>query len=273
MASRLFETVVRQVDKGRAPKLRRAGWKALYGMLGRFWRDDDWRFMNYGWLPPEGAPGFALPPEEEPERPFAGLYHHVADGLPLEGARVLEIGSGRGGGARYVGRAYAPAEVVGVDFAPASVALAARLAADTPNVRFEAGDAEALRFGDASFDVVLNVESSHCYGDQAAFVNEAVRVLKPGGWFGWADMRSRSGAAEADRLFDRPDLLLRRAEDISPDVVRALDAADGRKRERIGRVRLARRFMSEFSGAKGSLLYRGLKSGDVVYISRRFQKR
>jgi len=272
MTSRLFERVLREVERGRAPGLRRRGWRLLYGLLARYWRDPEWRFMNYGWLPPAGAPPLELSADDEADRPFIGLYDHVARGLPLEGARVLEIGSGRGGGARYVARYFGPAEVVGVDFSETAVTLARRLNSDTPNVHFETGDAEALAFPDVSFDVVLNVESSHCYGDMAAFVREAERVLKPGGWFGWADMRSKGMVADTDRLLARPTFALERAETISPDVVRALDAADARKRASLERIRFARRFMREFSGARGTILYRGLKSGEVVYLSRRFRK-
>jgi len=78
--------------------------------------------------------------------------------------------------------------------------------------------------------------------------------------------------ADTDRLLARPTFALERAETISPDVVRALDAADARKRASLERIRFARRFMREFSGARGTILYRGLKSGEVVYLSRRFRK-
>ncbi|MGZ0189141.1 MAG: class I SAM-dependent methyltransferase [Alphaproteobacteria bacterium] len=272
MTSRLFVCVLRALERGRAPKLRRSGWKLLYGVLGCFWRDDDWRFMNYGWLPPESAGPLALEPADEPDRPFIGLYDHAARGLPIEGARVLEIGSGRGGGARYVARYFDPAEVVGVDFSAAAVALSKKLNADTPNLTFKTGDAEALPFPDASFDIVLNIESSHCYGDVAAFVRETARVLKPGGSFSWVDMRSDAMVQDTDRILLHADFRLDRAEILSADVVRALDAANDRKIGRIARIKFLRRFMTEFAGTKDSLLYRGLKSGKVVYLSRRFQK-
>lgn len=59
---------------------------------------------------------------------------------------------------------------------------------------------------------------------------------------------------------------------LSAGVVAALDAAEARKRERIGRARLMRRFMTEFSGAQGSILYKGLSGGGVVYVARRYRK-
>ena len=50
-------------------------------------------------------------------------------------------------------------------------------------------DAENLPFDDASFDVVINVESSHCYPHIDRFLSEVRRVLAPGGCFGIVDFR------------------------------------------------------------------------------------
>ena len=162
--------------------------------------------------------------------------------------------------------------MLGLDFSPTAVERAKRINGDAPNLAFEVGDAEALDIPDASFDIVLNVESSHCYGDVSAFVAEAWRVLKPGGYLGWADMRSKSMEQETEQLFLAQGFEIERVETLSPGVVRALDAADAAKRAQIGKVWLFKRFMNEFAGTKGSLLYRGLQSGSVVYMSRRFRK-
>jgi hypothetical protein len=81
--------MLRQLERGGAPKTRRRAWKFLYGALARFWRNDDWRFMNYGWLPPPDSPPFPLDAPDEIDRPFIGLYDHAVRGLPTEGASVL----------------------------------------------------------------------------------------------------------------------------------------------------------------------------------------
>ena len=39
------------------------------------------------------------------------------------------------------------------------------------------------------FDQVINVESSHCYGNFAKFAQEVHQVLKPGGYFIITDFR------------------------------------------------------------------------------------
>ncbi|MFC3695377.1 class I SAM-dependent methyltransferase [Chenggangzhangella methanolivorans] len=269
MASRVFTHVLRLIERDAFPRTRKWAWRGLYDTLSRFWRDGDWRFMNYGYAP---ETPFALNPEDEPERVFIGLYHQAVDGLPIAGARVLEIGSGRGGGARYVARYFAPASVVGLDYSPATVARAERLNADTPGLTFRQGDAERLPFPDGSFDIVVNIESSHCYADVPAFAREAARVLAPGGWFTFADMRAKSMAADLDQKLAASGLEQVFAKNISAGVVRALDAAEARKRANMIKLPVARRFMTEFSGAQGSILYKELKKGGVVYLARRFRK-
>ncbi|WEZ83538.1 hypothetical protein P6U16_01380 [Rhizobium sp. 32-5/1] len=114
--------------------------------------------------------------------------------------------------------------------------------------------------------------SSHCYADVGAFAREVSRVLAPGGWFTFADMRSKNALAELDRHLEVPGLHLETERNISSEVVAALDHADKRKRDRIGKVWLMRRFMTEFSGAKGTVLYKSLVGGNVVYVARRYRK-
>ena len=269
MTSRVFTRILQAVERGAFPRTRKWMWRSLYDVLSWSWRDE-WRFMNYGYVP-EGAP-FPLRPGDEGERAFIGLYQQAVEGLPLAGARVLEIGSGRGGGARYLALYHAPASVVGLDYSPATVRLARRLNRDAPALSFETGDAERLPFPDGSVDVVVNIESSHCYADVAAFAREAARVLVPGGWFTFADMRSRGMLPDLDRQLAAPGLKLEERRDLTAGVVAALDAVDGQKRERIGRSQLTRRFMVEFAGAKGSILYEGLSDRSVLYVARRYRK-
>lgn len=273
MASALFSSVLRRMERGDTPGVVRFGWRTFYNLLARFWRDRDWRFMNYGWLPEAGGPAIELDPADEPDRPFIGLYDQAVRGLPVEGAHVLEVGCGRGGGARYVARYYRPAELVAVDFSPPAITRARALNGDQPNLTFDVGDAERLDFPDASFDVVINVESSHCYGDVPAFAAEVARVLRPGGWFTFADMRSSRMVEATDAALDRPEWTRTHAGEITEGAVRALDAADARKLSQINRLPVLRRFMREFAGTRGSALYRGLQSGKVVYLSRRYRKR
>jgi ubiquinone/menaquinone biosynthesis C-methylase UbiE len=73
--------------------------------------------------------------------------------------------------------------VTGVDFAPQMLAEARRKAASEQGlaVRFEEGDAEALRFSDASFDLVITRHVLWTLPHPEAAIDEWIRVLRPGG--------------------------------------------------------------------------------------------
>lgn len=93
---------------------------------------------------------------------------------------VLDVASGEGYGSALL--AGIAKSVVGVEIDPASVAHA-RAAYPLPNLRFMAGDACALPLADACVDVVVSFETLEHVPNQAAFLREMKRVLRPGGLF------------------------------------------------------------------------------------------
>lgn len=110
--------------------------------------------------------------------------------------RVLDIGTGTG----HTALAFAPrvAEVVGLDLTPAMLEQARILAEErgSANVRFEVGEAEALPYPDASFDLVTCRVCAHHFRDVRAAVCEASRVLRPGGRVLWVDSVSPDDPAQ-----------------------------------------------------------------------------
>jgi SAM-dependent methyltransferase len=94
--------------------------------------------------------------------------------VPLEGARVLDIGSGIGTYVRRF-RQYTD-DVHGVDVEPDRVAEASL---DLPNIQL--ASAEALPFPDDHFDLVFSNEVIEHVDDDRKTISEAVRVTKPGG--------------------------------------------------------------------------------------------
>jgi cyclopropane fatty-acyl-phospholipid synthase-like methyltransferase len=137
-------------------------------------------FINFGYW--EGIP---LDGELTVEHRIASqeaLYDVVLDALEIgPGDRVLEVGSGRGLGARRVLRRD-PAHVRGVDLMPEQVARATE-ANDDPRVAFVQGSSDDLPLPDASFDALLSVEAAQHFEDIGGFAHESARVLAPGGRF------------------------------------------------------------------------------------------
>ena len=101
---------------------------------------------------------------------------------PLDGARVLEIGCGRGGFAAWLAEQGAR-EVVGADFSETALRKAAALARERrlSNVRFIVADLCDLAGAGAAFDVVISCETIEHVADPARGVAELARVLRPGG--------------------------------------------------------------------------------------------
>lgn len=244
----------------------------LYRLLAwQFRNATDLRFMNYGLADAAGGP--ALSPEEEPERFCATLYHAVASQAPLGGRRVLDVGSGRGGGAAYVQRHLGAAETVGCEIVARAVAFSTRVHGSVARLSFCHGDAMALPFAAESFDAVLNVESAHCYADRAAFFAEAFRVLRPGGHFLMADFTPPRLAPERERARIEGDLALSGfaspdVRDITADILRGLDSDhDRRMREIRARFPLGtRRLARLWAGTRGSWIHADFATGRRAYL-------
>lgn len=96
------------------------------------------------------------------------------------GQRILDVACGQGNAAIAGARRFADA--TGVDYVPGLLAQGReRAAAERLDVTFVEGDAEALAFPDASFDVTLSTIGVMFAPDQARAAAELARVTRPGG--------------------------------------------------------------------------------------------
>lgn len=100
---------------------------------------------------------------------------------PAQGARWLEVGCGTGAFTHLVSTQCAPSSLAAVDPAPAQIEAARRR---LPNVNFQTGDAMALPFAQAEFDVVASALVINFIPDPARGFAEMHRVLRPGGTMG-----------------------------------------------------------------------------------------
>ena len=113
---------------------------------------------------------------------------------------VLDVCSGMGGPARYIAHRLG-CRVVGLDFTVSRHHSAQRLThlvGLDHLVRFEHGNALAMPFGDASFDVVMGQEAWCHVPDKARLIAECVRVVKPGGTIAFTDILRRATLSEAE---------------------------------------------------------------------------
>ena len=255
------------------PGFRKSSRKQMYQLMAFGYQKQDWTFMNYGYVPDGNSSKLVLHPDDEINRTCIQLYHHMASALNLRGLKLLEVGSGRGGGADYIKRYLDPVCVVGMDYSDKAVNLC-RENYTAKGLSFEHGDAENLPFNDKSFDVILNVESSHCYGSMPDFLAEVKRVLKPGGYFMFADFRNREQLAELEEQLEQSGLRRVAYENITPNVIKALDADHGRRFAHIQRgvPKFLHSLLREFAGNKDTWIYNGFHTGKIVYQNYLFQK-
>jgi len=252
--------------------IRKALWKLWYPLLTRRLRGDEVLFLNYAYEE-EPPMGIALSPEEELNRACIQLYHHVASQAPLRGKNVLEVSCGHGGGAAYLTRALQPLHYTALDLNSAGIRFCRRRH-PIAGLVFMQGDAEDLPFAPGTFDVVVNVEASHCYPHFPRFLAEVARVLRPGGHFLYADFRFSDRLAEWEAALVAAPLKILRRQNINAEVLRGMNQNSTRSLDLVER-RLPRFLHSlgrDFAGTKGSRIYQALYEGELSYRSYCFEK-
>lgn len=128
---------------------------------------------------------------------------HLCEAADLQaGWRVLDVATGSGNAA--IAAARRGCEAVGVDFVPALLERGRlRAAADHLDVEFVEGDAEDLRFPDASFDAVISIYGVMFAPDHARAAGELARVCRPGGRIALAHWTPDGFIGETFQVFSR----------------------------------------------------------------------
>jgi arsenite methyltransferase len=137
------------------------------------------------------------------------IWAEILEGLQLRGdERVLDMGSGRGAVQLMAAQMVPRGQAVGLDLWRATdqsgnAADVAKRNAQSEgvagNTAFETGDMSKMPFPDNSFDLVVSSLAIHNIEDAATrqrAIDEAVRVIKPGGRLAIADFVATSGYAK-----------------------------------------------------------------------------
>tara|TARA_S200000501_G_C20767724_1_gene719076 strand:+ start:173 stop:1009 length:837 start_codon:yes stop_codon:yes gene_type:complete len=261
LPARLFYIVMRLSP----PIFRSRMWMWLYQRMARSQTNYEFRFMNYGFKDDDEI---ALSDNDEPDRLFIQLYHMNIRGVEIEGREVLEVGSGRGGGASWIAKTLKPKSLIAVDYSSEAVRLCQTWYNNQKNLTFLEGNAENLAVKDESFDVVYNVESSHCYANMEKFLSQVLRVLRPGGDFCWTDMRETKAMQELENLFSNVGFQIRSSSDVTENVLDALKLIEEGRREiiRQSAPQSLRKSFETFGGVPGTPIYEAMKAGRVRYL-------
>lgn len=118
----------------------------------------------------------------EGELPCSSDFDQISKLLPLDGARLLELGCGAAFTTRRLAETFPLREIVAmeVDRIQHEKNL---LIPDLPNVTFIYGGAQAIQLPDADIDAVIMLKSLHHVpvAEMGKALSEIARVLRPGG--------------------------------------------------------------------------------------------
>lgn len=148
------------------------------------------------------SPGDVTPDDLKPVDEFhIGGSQATADLLSQlaieKETRVLDIGSGIGGTARYIARRHG-AKVTGVDLTPDFVETARRLTELVGlKADFHVGSALDLPFEDGAFDLATLIHVGMNLPDKRKLFSEAARVVRRGGAFAVYDVMHIEGGRPA----------------------------------------------------------------------------
>lgn len=222
-------------------------------------------FMNYGYSDDSKV---SLDAANELNRYSIQLYHHLASAAEIENKDIIEIGCGRGGGLSYITKSFSPASAKGIDLDKRAVSFCNKFYVHD-NLSFQQGNAQNLNLKDNTYDVVINVESSHRYPDMKSFLGEVHRILRSGGHFLFTDFRYDHEIEDMKKELESSGLDVLNEKFITKEVVTALEFDDERRRTLV--KKLAPKFLHkialDFAGTVGSETYKQFDSGKYVYFS------
>ena len=98
--------------------------------------------------------------------------------IPEKRGNILDVGCGLGATTKYLLNYYSPENVLGINISSGQIEQAE---INAPNCKFMLMDAVAMDFEDNSFDNIICVEAALYFDTRERFLQEAKRVLKPGG--------------------------------------------------------------------------------------------
>ena len=106
------------------------------------------------------------------------------------------------------------------------------------------------------------------YGSVDDFLGEVKRVLRPGGHLLLTDIRGNAGKDLLVSKIVNSGLEIIEEEDITPNVVHAIEEEDAMKWKRIRQSvpKWLQAYFSEFAGSVGSQTHKQLKNRDLVYF-------
>jgi ubiquinone/menaquinone biosynthesis C-methylase UbiE len=255
--------------------LRNPLWLFFHNLILRVDNNGSAVFLNYGYAANgDEFKHLNLNEEEEYYRYATQLYVFASRNISFPRKDILEVGSGRGGGAAFLCSHFKPNSYTAVDLNPRTIKFCIKRH-QVLGLKFIAGDAENLPLNDNSYDAVINVESARCYPNKAKFFKEVYRVLKSKGQFCFTDMIKPTDLAGIEKQIVDAGFVMKDKTDILKNVVDSLRHDSKNRKEEIDiKVhKILRSMFYEFAGVENSKRFEIFKTGEMGYWSYTFERK
>jgi ubiquinone/menaquinone biosynthesis C-methylase UbiE len=253
--------------------LRQTLWRWVYNAISRRDKSGKFVFMNYGYADKNAKQTLELKPEDDGYIYYIQIYNYVVQDLELENKNIMEVGCGRGGGGSFLLRYKNPKLYTGIDLSELAISWCNKNY-NFKNSNWLQGVADKLPVSDSSMDVVINIESSHCYPAMDKFLSEVNRVLKLNGYFAFCDLRKSSEVEELNTAMMNSGLNIIKQHEITSEVLNGLSQVSQLRDEQITSVfpKLFRRAIRDFAAVKDTTVYKMLETGQMKYCFYLLQK-
>ncbi len=241
------------------------GWRNFYNMLSQRLEAVGIAnvsfFLNYGYLPVDSNNEAAFDIREGTfNANSVRLVLELVGSLDLNGRTIVDIGCGRGGNTVTVAEKF-DSDVIGIDMSSEAIAFCRKAHTSRP-IDFRVGNALDIPLDEDSCDAIINVESSHSYGNLPKFLREIDRILRPGGWFLHTDFLSPEDWDQVRMRLKRMGFVTETDRDITANVVASRDQASDTWAQVYGddNARVA-----NFLALPGSAIYEQMRAGLLEY--------
>ena len=234
------------------------------------------RANNFGYAPIDEDIAVYDPDHQYGIQLYKELVKNHSGFLINESCSVAEVGCGKGAGAEYLIKKLEPKKYTGIDYSEKAIDFCTATYGHIKNAEFICADAQQLPFSDNTFDIVLNVESSHLYKDLKKFFAEVHRILKINGKFLFTDFRyvENYSIDTLEKQITESGFSVSEKRIITPEVLNACRLASDRRKELVKKVipGYLQRYFRHYAIIDGTKKFIMLGNGRIIYFMYHLEK-
>lgn len=228
------------------------------------------RTNNFGYAPIDEEISMYDPDHQYGIQLYKELVKNHEGYLINENSLVAEVGCGKGAGAEYLIKKLNPKKYTGIDYSKKAIEFCNSAYTDIKNADFICADAQQLPFGADTFDVVINVESSHLYKDLQKFLVEVNRILKSDGKFLFTDFRyvKNCSIQTLEKQIADSGFYIVEKRIITPQILLACTLASERRKKIVEEVipGYLQKYFRHYAILKGTKKFIKLGNGEIFYF-------